>query len=288
MRKCYIVLILLLLGQSIAAQVGINTQNPKSSLHVQKRTELTFADGIIPPRISGDSLRLKDAAYGLAQNGAIVFVTSPVTTGSIKTQDVLSKGFFVYDANYTHPGNQLGVWNRVTTSDVGAASSTYAARATGNLQLLSLGLNLLGSAVRTIPLLGTSSGGFTVEIPSVQVNNNVYTVPSDGIYHINYSFRTGQGIRAELLGANRPGLIITKTAVGTTTPTALDYRLFGGLQLLDLGALGLINVSLTQGQISHIYNLRAGDVLRFGVVEGGLSLGVLTDASAELSIYKIR
>ena len=288
MKNCYLLIVLLIMGYKASAQVGINTNNPKSTLHVQKRDELTFADGIIPPRISGDSLRLKDAAYGLPQNGAIVFVTSPVTTGSIKTQGVSTTGFFVYDASYTHPGNQLGIWNKIATTDTSLASSTYAARASGSLQLLSLGLNLLGSTVRTIPLLAASSGDYNVEIPSVHVNNNVYTVPSDGIYHINYSFRTGQGIRAELLGNNRPGVIITKTAAGTTTPTALDYRLFGGLQLLDLGVLGLINISLTQGQISHIYNLKAGDVLRFGVVEGGLSLGVLTDASAELSIYKIR
>ena len=120
-------------------------------------------------------------------------------------------------------------------------------------------------------------------------------VPSDGIYHINYSFRTGQGVSAELLSRAKPGLIITKT-VGSTT-TALDYRMFGSITLLDLPDIPLLpilnnlvvaNITLTQGQISHIYNLKAGDILRFGIVQGGLNLGLLNDKSAELSIYKIR
>jgi hypothetical protein len=171
-------------------------------------------------------------------------------------------------------------------SENGNASDLYAVRAAGSLTLLDLGLNLLGSAVYTLPIVNTTNSLFTVEIPSSQIINNSYVVPKDGVYAINYSYRTGQGIRAELLSGNRPGLIITKT-VGSTT-SSLDYRIFGGVQLLDIGFLGLVNVSITQGQISHIYNLQAGDILKFGIVRGGLSLGILGDASAEISIHKIR
>lgn len=298
MKKSFVILILSVLGSIINAQVGINTNNPKATLQVQKRTELAFADGIIPPRISGDSLRLKEAAYGPAQNGAMVFVTSPITTtaGSVKTRDVTTSGFFVYDANYVNPGGVTGTWNHVVMGDTATpnTSATYAMRAQGNLQLLSLGINLLGSSVRSIPIRPATAGVISVEIGTPQVTYNsttqdgYYVVPSTGLYHIDYSFRTGQGVRAELLTGSRPGLIITKANSPTGTQTALDYRLFGGVQLLDLGALGLVNVSITQGQISHIYNFQAGDVLRFGIVQGGLALSVLSDTSAELSIYKIR
>ena len=292
MKNFYVLVFAVFLFNSGIAQVGINTQNPKATLHVAKKTELTFADGIIPPRISGDSLRLKDNAYTFDQNGAIVFVSSPVTTASIKTEDVESVGFFIYDAYYTHPGNQKGIWKKIQTSDPGMGSGFYAARGSGNLSLLSLELTLFGSNVNYIPLKNTSSSIFTVEIPSNQIENDAYTVPSDGIYHINYSFRIAQGITAELLSGASPGLIITKT-VGLTT-TGLDYRIFGGVNLLDVN-LGLplvprlnVSVTLTQGQISHIYNLKAGDILRFGIVQGGLNIGALSNKSAEISIYKIR
>ena len=200
----------------------------------------------------------------------------------------------MYDANYVHPDTTLGVWNRVNVENEpisGSASSVYALKAAGNISLIDLSLTLLGSNVNYIGLTNTSNSIYQVEIPSTQVNNNVYTVPSTGIYHINYSFRTGQGVSAELLSGARPGVVITKTTGGVTT--ALDYRYFGSVSLLDLGSIlgiGLVvaNVTISQGQISHIYKLNAGDILRFGIVQGGLNLGLINDKSAELSIYKIR
>lgn len=290
---------LFILSYNVNAQVGINTNNPKSTLHVQKRAELTFADGIIPPRISGDSLRLKEAAYTQAQNGAIVYVTSPVTspnaTTDPKTQDVGSTGFFIYDAYYTHPNSTQGIWNKILTNDLGMSKSAYAARFAGNLSLVNISLGLFTSTFNYLPL-STVGGTVTTEIASSQIINNEYVVPSTGLYHIDYSFRTGQGVSAQLLSNNPPGIAIVKSVGtgGTAVNTLLDYRVFGGINLLDLSGLVsilnivVVNITLTQGQISHIYKLNAGDRLRFGLVQGGLNLGAITDKSAELSIYKIR
>ena len=78
-------------------QVGINTTNPQATLDVKRQQALNLADGIISPRISGDSLQLKSSVYTLAQNGAVVYVTSPVTnpdpSSEPKTQDVESTAF---------------------------------------------------------------------------------------------------------------------------------------------------------------------------------------------------
>lgn len=298
MKNYYLIVVLFIMGYNVNAQVGINTNNPKSTLHVQKRPELTFADGIIPPRISGDSLRLKAAAYNLAQNGAIVYVTSPVTSpliNELKTQDVASTGFFMFDAYYTHPNSTQGIWNKIAVNDLGMDTGTYAANFKGNLSLLNISLGLFTSSFNYLPL-STSGGTVTTEIASSQIVSNEYIVPSTGLYHIDYSFRTGQGVSAQLLASNPPGIAIVKTvgAGGTAVNTLLDYRVFGGINLLDLSGLlsilniVVVNITLTQGQISHIYKLTAGDRLRFGLVQGGLNLGVITDKSAELSIYKIR
>lgn len=289
MKKIYLIAFTSFLLTSFNAQVGINTERPKATLHVHEKPDLNYPDGLILPRISGDSLRLKDNAYGLDQNGLLIYVTSPTTNNSLKTLNVDKEGMYMYDGNFVHGNNTLGTWMPMEGdgSQQSNATDAYAVRASGNLSLLDLGINLLGSAVYTLPIIANSAGDFNVGIPSSQVANNSYIVPSDGIYDINYSYRTGQGIRAELLSGTRPGLIITKTS-GNTTNT-LDSRLFGGVNLLDLSPLpSVVNISLTQGQISHIYKLKAGDVLKFGVLRGGLSLGVLTDSSAELSIYKIR
>ncbi|MGO4709079.1 hypothetical protein AB4Y90_08165 [Chryseobacterium sp. 2TAF14] len=49
MKNRYLIVALLIMGCNLNAQVGINTENPKSTLHVQKKADLAFADGIIPP-----------------------------------------------------------------------------------------------------------------------------------------------------------------------------------------------------------------------------------------------
>ncbi|MGO4709078.1 hypothetical protein AB4Y90_08160 [Chryseobacterium sp. 2TAF14] len=227
-----------------------------------------------------------------------MYVTSPVTspnpTTDPKTQDVGSSGFFVYDAFYTHPNTTRGIWNKVFESDLGMSKSAYAAKFRGNLSLVNISLGLFTSTFNYLPL-NTTGSTVTTEISSTQIVNNEYVVPSSGLYHIDYSFRTGQGVSAQLLSNNPPGIAIVKTvgSGGTAVNTLLDYRVFGGVNLLDLsGILALnlvvINITLTQGQISHIYRLNAGDRLRFGLVQGGLNLGAISDKSAELSIYKIR
>lgn len=281
MKNRYAILILLLLSFSVSAQVGINTDIPQATLHVQKRAELTFADGIIPPRISGDSLRLKEAAYGPAQNGAVVFVTSPTTVTGVKTAGVTTRGIFTYDANATNSGGGTGLWAKIAESDPTAATGTYAAKFRGNVSLLSATLSLFSSNFNYLPLNSASTTVVT-EIPSTQITNNQYVVPSAGLYNINFSFRMGQGLTAQLLSNNPPSIAIVRTRSGVNT--LLDSRVFGGISLLG----GTLSLTLTQGQISHIYNLQAGDILRFGLVQGGLDLSLIADRSAELSVYKIR
>lgn len=306
MKKHYSLPFLLILGHGINAQVGINTTDPKATLDVQRGTDPTKADGIIPPRVTGDQLRINTTNYGPDQDGAIVYVTEPVTvTTEPKTTGVTSRGLYIYD--HLQPNsNGTGLWQVLPDGPAAptggvAGDGAYASRVRGTLSLLNLGINLLGSNIQNITLPTTTTLPDTnVDITSGQITttatDSYYTVPSTGIYQINYSYRTGQGLRLELLGANRPGIIITKTASGAAanTATAVDYRYFGGVNLVALsglpilGGLTLANLALTQGQISHIYQFTAGDRVRFGVVTGGLAAGVLSDSSAELSIYKIK
>lgn len=237
--------------------------------------------------------------YGPAQNGAIVYVTTPVTaTNEPKSSGVTTRGLFIYDAVEPN-GVGSGSWQILPDGPASTSGVTgegaYAIKGKGNLGLLDLGINLLSSNVRALNLPSpTVPSTVLTGIISTNVTNTgtdaYYTVPSTGIYQINYSYRTGQGIRAQLLAADPPGIIITRATSPTGTQTELDSKLFGGIQLLSLAIvpLALANISLTQAQISHIYQLNQGDVLRFALVEGGLALGVLTDASAELSIYRLK
>ncbi|WP_159479442.1 hypothetical protein [Chryseobacterium sp. 18068] len=281
MKNCYLIVVLFILGCNINAQVGINTNNPKSTLHVQKRTELTFPDGIIPPRISGDSLRLKETAYTAAQNGAIVYVTSPAATTGPKTTGVTSEGLFIYDAVTNNSSGNPGIWFKLpTTASSGTAGDgAFSAKFTSTLNLLGLGV---GGGILNLNIGGSSGGTTTIQVPSTSMSNGVYTVPSTGLYQINFSYKEGTGASVSLL--TNSGIVINRTPVGSSTATILDSKGFGGVNV----AL-VLTVSITQTTINHIYSLTAGDKIQFGINRQGIATLDLANASeAELSIYKIR
>ncbi|VXB01470.1 MULTISPECIES: hypothetical protein [Chryseobacterium] len=281
MKNCYLLVVLFIMGYNINAQVGINTNNPKSTLHVQKRTELTFPDGIIPPRISGDSLRLKEAAYTAAQNGAIVYVTSPATTTGPKTNGVTSDGLFIYDAVTNNSSGNPGLWFKLpTTASSGTTGDgAFSAKFTSTLSLLGLGV---GGGILNLNIGGSSGGTTTIQVPSTSMSNGVYTVPSTGLYQINFSYKEGTGASVSLL--TNSGIIINRTPVGSSTATTLDSKGFGGVSVL-----AVLTVSITQTTINHVYSLTAGDKIQFGINRQGIATLDLANASeADISIYKIR
>lgn len=288
MKKCYTVIILFLLFLGVNAQVGINTQDPKATLDVQAGTDENKADGIIPPRVTGDQLRLNTDNYGADQDGAIVYVTTPITvTTEPKTAGITSRGLYIYDHEQSNSIG-TGLWQILpdgqgTPTGAVTGDGAYAAKFNGDITLLQLGLGLFDNNFLSLPL-STTNSIITNEIASPQIINNEYFVPSSGLYQINYSYRTDQGLSAQLLSGGDPGVAILKIAAGVGgSQDLLDFRIFGGINLL-----GLVNVTLTQGQISHIYNLQAGEKLRFGILKGGVNLTLLASRSAEISIYKIK
>lgn len=258
---------------NIKSQVGINTANPRATFEVHRSASASVPEGILPPKISADSLKLKDNLYGTAQNGVFVHVTNPLTEStSPKTESVTSSGYYIYDADYTHPNSSKGVWRKMFSSP-----SAFAARGKSGMSLLSLGIDLLGSSYSTIVLSSMST-----DMGAEFVTGNQYVVPETGLYAINYALRFGQGLTAQLLSNNTPGIVISKTTAQGAT-SVLDYSLFGGLNLLTL-----VNVSLSQASVNHIYNLKKGDKLNFGVISGGINLSVLGNISADIAVYKVR
>lgn len=97
---------------SISGQIGINTQTPNSTLDVVGKPDMpSVADGLIIPRLSGDQLASKNSVYDNLQNGAMVYVTEPVSTANQtdKTVYVTTEGVYYYSSSE-------GLWNRVIKS----------------------------------------------------------------------------------------------------------------------------------------------------------------------------
>ena len=83
---------------AIQAQAGIGTLFPQATFEVAGMpTETNVADGVIMPRLTGDELKAKDNAYGTAQTGAMIYVTSAVSSASTKTAKVTTAGYYYFD-----------------------------------------------------------------------------------------------------------------------------------------------------------------------------------------------
>ncbi len=113
MNKTYYTLIGLLTTITLSAQVGINTPEPKATLHVKESGNSTSVEGIIPPRLTGDELKAKDLIYSGDQQASLVYVTSGVTSdASGKTADVKSAGYYYFEPNL----NGEGRWMKLNTN----------------------------------------------------------------------------------------------------------------------------------------------------------------------------
>ncbi|MPS74435.1 MAG: hypothetical protein E2590_14970 [Chryseobacterium sp.] len=265
-----------LLFINIKSQIGINTQKPLANLEVHKSSLITIPDGIIPPRTTADSLKMKDQLYGSPQNGAFIHIVAPLSSpASPKTQNMTSSGYYIYDAHYTHADKTKGLWKKMFSDP-----SAFAAKGVSGLSLVSSGTEFLGSDFKILQF----NAQLVQEMGQEFVKDNQYIVPETGLYMINYSLRFGDGLTKDIPASAKPGLVISRTSYAGKVPTLLDHV------LLANGTIPVIatKVSLTEGRIDHIYNLKAGEKLNFGIVTGGMDLSVLGDISTEISIYKIR
>lgn len=100
MKKIKLTLASIMMCFSITAysQVGINTDSPKVTLHVEGKPDVaTVPDGVMAPRVTGDQLKAKDDVYLAAQTGALVYVTQAVTAPSVKTAKVDKAGYYMFN-----------------------------------------------------------------------------------------------------------------------------------------------------------------------------------------------
>ena len=108
-----------------------------------------------------------------------------------------------------------------------------------------------------------------------------YTVPSDGIYEINYEMRYGSGVLLSLVNfSGIPSIGVLKH--NSSGYTVLDKRKFSGVSVPLLASIIVSNTT-----IDSMYELTAGEKLSFEVNAGGLALNVLGDSYASVIVRKI-
>ncbi len=95
MIKISISFVLLFISFILYSQVGINTSDPKVSLHVVGKNSDTSMDGIIAPIITGNQLSFKN--YSQDEIGTILYVSEAATFPSGQTTYVTTAGYYYFD-----------------------------------------------------------------------------------------------------------------------------------------------------------------------------------------------
>jgi hypothetical protein len=110
MKRKQILLLSLLSSSIVYSQIGVNTEDPKSTLHIKPTKEDgTTAEGIIAPNLTRAQLITKDSKYTTAQKGSIVYVTDLSGTLTTKTLKITQIGYYYFDGeNWQQFGSSAG------------------------------------------------------------------------------------------------------------------------------------------------------------------------------------
>jgi hypothetical protein len=161
-----------------AQYVGINTFNPQITLDVMGvPADATKSDGIIAPRLTLAEINAKNAVYGSAQTGAIVYVNNVAGATITSTAQIQSIGYYYFDGTlWKSLESKAGAVVFIATLGSGNGSTTSA--------------TIAASAFNTVPLptiLKNIGGGIW------STTNNTFSVPISGTYIIKSSVRLVDG-----------------------------------------------------------------------------------------------
>ncbi|WBL23714.1 hypothetical protein [Zunongwangia sp. HRR-M8] len=116
-----------------------------------------------------------------------------------------------------------------------------------------------------------------IGLENFEFNGDYYKVPEDGIYSINYSFRSNSLTSLTFGGGGRLGIL--KKALSATS-----------LELLEEEALALLTKSTAlfkvHSEINTLQRLKKGDELT-GAISSGISASLLSVGKVGFNIYKI-
>lgn len=154
-------------------------------------------------------------------------------------------------------------------------TSVYSAKKTAGISLLSLGIFPTG--FRVVDFLQTERTLGTAAL--FTDTDHTYTVPTNGVYAIGFSFRYGTGLQAAVL-TNSPGIGILRTRAGVAT--VIDSRAFSGANLL------LLSLTISETSLNSLYTLQSGDKISFGLTGSSLlDAGLLGSSIGSFYIYKV-
>jgi hypothetical protein len=282
-----IVFIFLLFSSILTAQVGVNTTTPASSLDVVgEPTNTASSDGIIAPRITGDQLRVK-TSYGVAQQGALVYVTAADSAPTGQTINVTTPGYYYFNGTVW----QLVMSSAAVTDNLYSVNGTLA----GNRDVTHSGFDLNFDA-NTLVVRGNGRVGIGTATPGRNLHvEGTQRIGSDAAI---LQFRENDNNKNWFLVADGNRFTIREADTGTTIFALRDGNLgLGGLlgptEVLDVDGRVRIravdageasDAILTRGTDGRVKQRTAAEVVAAGGGSDGDAWGVTgEDIASDIS-----
>lgn len=163
-------------------QVGVNTQNPQSTLDVSADNS-TVAAGIIAPRQTRQQLITKAAGYTVNQKGAIVYVTDISGSTSTATTNITEVGYYYFDGSLWQPFSSSSSSSPDNWSTVGnsALSSTHGANYLGTNDAVDLVLKTNGTERMTVSSTGNVGIGTAAPSNKLHVKDTTNPMKLEGL-----------------------------------------------------------------------------------------------------------
>ena len=264
------------------AQVGVNTDAPKATLDiVGTPTDLTKIDGIIAPRISGNSLSSKDSLYNAEQTGTIVYITSGVAIPTAKTINVTTEGYYYFDGV---------VWVKMSsapsvTADNGLTKTGNNVQLGGallkNTEIVTAGFNTTFSGAGNLGI-GTTA---PAEKLDVEGKVRIGSTPELAELDAKPLFVGGNGVVGTLKEGGPKTLYIDAINVFTTSNNNLLSDFNNGNHIVI--RFGPINDNIRLNTMDATVNPGYVTVKQNGFYQLNASLGTEVTTSSNLNIFQV-
>ncbi|KUJ55761.1 hypothetical protein [Chryseobacterium aquaticum] len=274
--------ILVLISTISFAQVGINTDAPKATLDIMGTpADLTKIDGIIAPRISGNSLSSKDSLYNAEQKGTIVYVTSGVASPTAKTINVTTEGYYYFDGV---------VWVKISsapsvTADNGLTKTGNSIQLGGtlikNTEIATAGFNTIFSGAGNLGV-GTNAPAEKLDIEG---KVRIRSTPELAELDAKPLFIGGNGVLGTLKEGGPKTLYIDAINVFTTSNNNLLSDFNNGNHIVI--RFGPINDNIRLNTMDATVNPGYVTIKQNGFYQLNASLGTSVTSSSNLNIFQV-
>lgn len=256
MNKLFTSAFIILLGTNINfAQVGIGTETPQAMLDVAG-TVLVQGETTLQAPLKLEYIDTETVTTLTEDHIVLIADLEDEKVVKRVSLENLAAGLNIPNVNAPDP-------------------SLFSAWVSSDINLLTITLGSFGYRPLTFP-----PTSHNVTSPALSSTYDYYTAPSDGIYRIDLEFRLGSGLSLGILSSARLGLIHLPSGSST-------YNIIAEKGFANVSLTALLNVTLSETELTTMLPLNTGDRIYFGLLPSGLNIDLLSSSQVSVNVMKV-